>query len=84
MPWSVQQLGAHAAYFFAPELPVDAAAGRAVDDPDLRSLIRLYFANRGVWESGWWLGPTVSTQHTAADLDTYLEVFREFLSDLTA
>jgi glutamate-1-semialdehyde 2,1-aminomutase len=82
VPWSVQQVGAHAAYFFAPEPPADAAAGRDMDDPDLRALIRLYFANRGVWESGWWLGPTASTQHSAAHVDVYLGVFREFLSDI--
>ena len=83
VPWSVEQLGAHAAYFFAPEKPVDAAGARAADDADLRALIRLYFANRGVWESGWWLGPTASTQHTASDVDTYLAVFGDFLGDLT-
>ena len=84
VPWSVQQLGAHGAYFFAPDLPKDAAGTRAIDDADLRALIRLYFANRGVWESGWWLGPTASTQHTADDVDIYLGVFGEFLRDVTA
>ncbi|MFL6181961.1 MAG: transaminase [Actinomycetes bacterium] len=84
VPWSVQQLGAHAGYFFAPDQPKDAARARAVDDADLRALIRLYFANRGVWESGWWLGPTASTQHTSADVDTYLGVFGEFLREATA
>jgi glutamate-1-semialdehyde aminotransferase len=83
VPWSLQQLGAHAGYFFAPEPPMDAAGARAVDDPDVRALIRLYLANRGVWESGWWLGPTASTQHTSADVDTYLGVFGDFLRDAT-
>jgi len=78
--WSVVQYGAHAFYFFSPEPPTDGAASRAVDEPGLRNLIRVFMANRGVWESGWWLGPTVSVAHTADDVDRYLEVFGEFLS----
>ena len=59
LPWSVNQHGGHAFYFFSPEPPRDARGARDTDDPDLRALIRLFLANRGVWESGWWLGPTV-------------------------
>jgi hypothetical protein len=40
-------------------------------------------ADVGVWESGWWLGPTVSVAHRAADVDRYVELFEEFLSDVT-
>ena len=46
-----------------PTPPIDGAGSRAADDPDLRALIRVFMANRGVWESGWWLGPTVSVAH---------------------
>jgi glutamate-1-semialdehyde 2,1-aminomutase len=73
--WSVVQVGAHACYFFVPEPPRDGAGSREADDPDLRGLIRIWLANRGIWESGWWLGPTVSVAHTAADVDRYVEVF---------
>jgi glutamate-1-semialdehyde 2,1-aminomutase len=82
-PWSVVQQGAHASYFFAPEPPADGAGSRAADDPALRSLIRVFMANRGVWESGWWLGPTVSVAHAAEDVDRYVHVFEEFLADVT-
>lgn len=82
LPWSANQVGAHASYFFAPVPPASGARSREVDDAELRSLVRLYLANRGVWESGWWLGPTVSVAHTAADVDTYLGVFEELLSAL--
>jgi glutamate-1-semialdehyde 2,1-aminomutase len=77
--WSVVQAGGHAYYFFAPTPPIDGAGSRAADDPDLRALIRVYMANRGVWESGWWLGPTVSVAHEEEDVDRYVEVFGEFL-----
>jgi glutamate-1-semialdehyde 2,1-aminomutase len=84
VPWSVVQEGSHAYYAFQPEPPVDGAGSRRADDPDLRALVRVYMANRGVWESGWWLGPTVSVAHTDADLDVYLGVFDEFLADVLA
>jgi glutamate-1-semialdehyde 2,1-aminomutase len=80
LDWSVVQHGGHAFYFFCAEPPVDAASSRASDDPALRALMRVFMANRGVWESGWWLGPSVSVAHTAADVDRYLAVFSEFLA----
>ena len=83
LPWSVTQYGAHAFYFFSPEPPADGAGSRAADDPGLRALIRAYMANRGVWESGWWLGPTVSVAHRAEDVDRYVELFEECLAAVT-
>jgi glutamate-1-semialdehyde aminotransferase len=83
LPWSVAQHGAHASYFFVPELPTDGAGSRSADDPPLRALIRLFMANRGVWESGWWLGPTVSVAHGAEDVDRYVQLFAEFLTEVT-
>jgi glutamate-1-semialdehyde 2,1-aminomutase len=81
--WSVAQVGGHAYYFFEPTPPSDAAGSRAADDPDLRALIRVFMANRGVWESGWWLGPTVSVAHDEPHVDRYVELFGEFLSEVT-
>jgi glutamate-1-semialdehyde aminotransferase len=83
LPWSVVQLGAHACYFFVPTPPRNGAESRAADDPGLRALIRVFMANRGVWESGWWLGPTVSVAHTQDDVDRYVEVFDAFLRTIT-
>ena len=39
-------------------------------------------ANRGVWESGWWLGPSVSVAHSEADVDTYVAAFTEFVGSV--
>jgi glutamate-1-semialdehyde 2,1-aminomutase len=82
LPWTVVQQGSHAAYFFAPKAPRNGAESRAADDPRLRALIRVWLANRGVWESGWWLGPTVSAAHTVPDVDRYVDLFGRCLSDL--
>jgi glutamate-1-semialdehyde 2,1-aminomutase len=81
--WSVVQEGAHACYFFEPIPPRNGAESRAADDPDVRALIRMFMANRGVWESGWWLGPTVSVTHTEMDVNHYVDVFVEFLGVVT-
>jgi glutamate-1-semialdehyde aminotransferase len=83
LPWSVTQEGSHAYYTYATDPPYDGETSRAADDPDLRALMRVFMANRGVWESGWWLGPTVSVAHTPADVDTYLAVFSEFADAIT-
>jgi glutamate-1-semialdehyde 2,1-aminomutase len=83
LPWSVAQYGAHATYFFEPEPPSDGSGSRAADDPALRALVRVFMANRGVWESGWWLGPTVSVAHGGEDVDRYLHVVEEFLAEVT-
>jgi glutamate-1-semialdehyde 2,1-aminomutase len=80
LPWSVSHEAPHAYYSFSPDPPLDGASSRAADHPLLRALIRVFMANRGVWESGWWLGPTVSVAHVEADVDHYLEVFDEFLT----
>ena len=63
--------------------PPGRGGSRAADDPDVRALIRVFMANRGVWESGWWLGPTVSVAHTAEDVDQYVETFGACLAALT-
>lgn len=80
--WSVVQHGAHATYFFGDPPPRNAAESRALDDPQLRALIRVWLANRGVWESGWWLGPTVSLAHTTVDVDRYVALFGACLADI--
>ena len=82
LPWSVTHHGSHACYFFAPTPPRDAGQSRRADDPRLRALIRVFLANRGVWESGWWLGPTVSVAHTETDVDQYIARFAELLDEL--
>jgi hypothetical protein len=40
-------------------------------------------ANRGVWESGWWLGPTLSVAHGPDDVDRYVATFEDFLTEVS-
>ena len=75
-------MGSHAYYAFAPQPARNALEARANDLPDLRAYMRTWMANRGIWESGWWLGPTVSVAHTADDVDRYVAGFGECLATL--
>ena len=83
LPWSVARMGPHAYYSFAPSPARNAIESRANDHPGLRAFMRVWMANRGIWESGWWLGPTVSLAHTADDIDLYVERFAECLEAIT-
>jgi glutamate-1-semialdehyde 2,1-aminomutase len=83
LPWNVAQMGTHAYYGFTPVAARNGIESRANDDVDLRALIRVWMANRGVWESGWWLGPTVSVAHDESDADEYVGLFGQFLAAAT-
>jgi glutamate-1-semialdehyde 2,1-aminomutase len=83
IPWNVSQMGTHAYYGFTPAAAHNAIESRDNDDVDLRALIRVWMANRGIWESGWWLGPTVSVAHTESDVDEYVGRFAQFLTEVT-
>ena len=52
------------------------------DLPPVRHLQRVFMANRSVWDFGWWGGPAVSAQTGAEDVETYLDVFADFLEQL--
>ena len=80
LPWNVAQMGTHAYYGFTPVAARNGMESRDNDDVDLRALIRVWMANRGVWESGWWLGPTVSVAHSESDVDEYVGLFGQFLA----
>jgi glutamate-1-semialdehyde 2,1-aminomutase len=82
--WRAQRLFAKSGYWFEPSLPRNALEVRAGDDLELRALIRVYMANRGIWEGGYWLGPSASVPMAEADVDRYLEVLAGFLAELTA
>jgi glutamate-1-semialdehyde 2,1-aminomutase len=82
LPWNIARMGTHAYYGFTPTAARNGIESRANDDADVRALIRVWMANRGVWESGWWLGPTVSVAHDEADVDAYVNHFGDLLADL--
>ena len=84
LPWRAQRLFCRSGFSFAPRLPKTGAEARALADPELYALIRVWLANRGVWESIASAGPTVSFAMTDADVDFYLARMGELAGELTA
>ncbi len=82
LPWSIHRLSCRSGYTFAPQLPKNAGEARASRDLELVDLIRVYLANRGVWEAIPGAGPTVSVAASGADVDRYLAVFSELIAEL--
>lgn len=80
LPWVVQRLYTRVAYVTSPTLPRNGAEARVADIAGFKDAQRVFMANRGVWDAGWWMGPSLSLAHTADDVDRYLEVFTDFLS----
>lgn len=80
--WDVYQLGNRAGFRFSPTPPTNNVEAGERDIPAVRHLQRVFMANRGIWEFGWWCGPVVSAQATRDDIDFYLSVFSQFVRDL--
>ncbi|MCJ7832498.1 MAG: hypothetical protein MUP92_03510, partial [Actinobacteria bacterium] len=59
------------------------AEAYAVDDHLLRRVIRIWMANRGVWEAIVGAGPVVPVPGTAEDVDIYLREFSGLLERLS-
>jgi len=75
LPWFIHHLYPRAGYSFAPEAPRNAAEAYGIDDHLLRRVIRIWMANRGVWEAIVGAGPVVPVPGTAEDVDLYLAAF---------
>jgi len=80
LPWTIQQLGTRASYTTAAVVPRDAAEARAADIPGLKDAQRVFMANRGIWDFGWWGGPCLSVAHTGDDVAAYIARFGEWLA----
>ena len=82
--WDVYRLGNRAGFRFSPEPPRNNVEAGERDVQAVRHLQRVYMANRGIWEFGWWCGPVVSVQATDGDIERYLDVFAAFIDELLA
>jgi glutamate-1-semialdehyde 2,1-aminomutase len=84
LPWHIHHLGPRAGYAFRPTAPRTAAEARASSDDLLTRLIRIWLANRGVWEAIVGAGPVVPVPAADAEVDAYLAAWDELLETLTA
>ncbi|HEX9122674.1 MAG TPA: transaminase [Actinomycetota bacterium] len=84
LPWTIHRLSPRSGYTFSKRLPRNAREAIACEDRLLVHLIRVWLANRGVWEAIPGAGPTVSVPAAEGDVDGYVGAFAELLAALTA
>jgi glutamate-1-semialdehyde 2,1-aminomutase len=84
LPWFIHELGPRAGYTFRRNPVRDAAEARACRDDLLARLIRIWLANRGVWEAIVGAGPVVPVPANDDDVDAYVSAWNELLDRLTA
>jgi glutamate-1-semialdehyde 2,1-aminomutase len=82
LPWTTHRFWPRSGLSFAPQLPRTSAEALANLDVPLRRLMRVYLANRGVWDAIVGAGPTCSIAATDDDVDAYVRALRELVSEL--
>ena len=83
LPWTVYRFGPRAGQWYGPA-PRTGADAHALTDPELTRLLRIWMANRGVWEALPGAGPTVPVPATEADVDRYVQAYGDLLVALTS
>jgi glutamate-1-semialdehyde 2,1-aminomutase len=81
LPWTVIRLGPRSGQWYGP-VPRTGAQAHALTDPLLTRLIRIWLANRGIWEALPGAGPTVPVPAAPGDVTRYLEAYSELLAQL--
>jgi glutamate-1-semialdehyde 2,1-aminomutase len=81
LPWTVIRFGPRSGQWYGPA-PRTGAEAHTLTDDQLTRLIRIWLANRGVWEALPGAGPTVPVPATRADVARYLEAYSELLAKL--
>jgi glutamate-1-semialdehyde 2,1-aminomutase len=81
LPWTVIRLGPRSGQWYGPA-PRTGTQAYGLTDDLLTRLIRIWLANRGVWEALPGAGPTVPVPATPADVDRYVAAYGELLASL--
>jgi glutamate-1-semialdehyde 2,1-aminomutase len=79
LPWTVIRFGPRSGQWYGPE-PHTGAQAFALADDELTRLMRIWFANRGVWEALAGAGPSVPVPATRADVDRYVQAYADLLA----
>jgi glutamate-1-semialdehyde 2,1-aminomutase len=83
LAWTIHRLYARSGTTFGERMPRTAAEARVTEDRLLTNLIRVFLANRGVWEAIPGAGPTVAVPATAEDVDRYVDAYAALVRELT-
>jgi glutamate-1-semialdehyde 2,1-aminomutase len=81
LPWTTIRFGPRSGQWYGPE-PRTGAEAHALVDMDLTRLLRIWLANRGIWEALPGAGPTCPVPTTDTDVDRYVDAYSELLSAL--
>jgi glutamate-1-semialdehyde 2,1-aminomutase len=81
LPWTAIRLGPRSGQWYGP-VPRTGAQADALTDDLLTRLMRVWLANRGVWDALAGAGPTVPVPATRADVDRYLQAYGDLLAQL--
>jgi len=81
LPWTPYRFGPRAGQWYGPQ-PRTGAEAYALTDQPLTRLLRIWMANRGIWEALPGAGPTAPVPATEADVDRYLSAYTELLAML--
>ncbi len=84
LPWRAHRLYPRSGYCFGGRLPVDGVEARADLDEEFWSLLRVWHANRGVWEAIDGAGPAASVATTEVEVGSYLDSLASLVKALTA
>jgi glutamate-1-semialdehyde 2,1-aminomutase len=82
LPWTVQQLGCRAEYWFRPVPPRTGAEAAASVDSELERYMHLAALNRGILLTPFHNMALLSPSVTEADVDRHTEVFRDSIAAL--
>src|SRR5580700_228688 len=74
LPWTAIRLGPRSGQWYGPR-PRTGADAYALTDEMLTRLIRIWLANRGIWEALPGAGPTACVPATRADVDRYVNSY---------
>jgi glutamate-1-semialdehyde 2,1-aminomutase len=83
LPWSTYRFGPRAGQWYGPA-PATSRDAVALVDSELTSLLRIWMANRGIWEALPGAGPTVPIPATDAEVRRYLDAYEDLLAALTS
>ena len=81
IPWTVIRLGPRSGQWYGPQ-PRTGAEAFALADMELTRLMRIWLANRGVWEALPGAGPTVPIPATRDDVTRYVQAYGNLLAEL--
>jgi glutamate-1-semialdehyde 2,1-aminomutase len=82
LPWTTIRFGPRSGQWFGPR-PRTGAEAFALTDNLLSAALRIWLANRGVWEALPGAGPTMPIPATRDDVARYLEAYASFLGAIT-